>query len=74
MDNSQIEWNETMKVIAAGIISTVAAELIQYVLIYSREEYKDLKEKITSCSEKLEKEKEQLISVARQKASEKKRN
>lgn len=60
--------------IGAGVISTVIAELIQYVLIYSREEYQDLKEKITHCSEKLEKEKEELISVARQKTTEKKRH
>ena len=61
-----------MKVVLAGVVATVASEVIQYALIYSKEEYKALKGQVESLWGRLSKQKEQFVSVARLKSVEKK--
>jgi len=69
-----IDSSETIKILLAGILATISSELIQYVLIYSKQEYKDLKKQVEDLSIRIENQKDMLISKARQKQNEKKNN
>jgi hypothetical protein len=42
----------------AGLIATVASEVIQYIMIYQKTEYKQLKEQIEVASDRLQKQKD----------------